>query len=310
MENAEAAPKKVRRWPVALLVGLITAILSACAVAPIADWITTMHHVSNMEGGRGCLIVIVWIPLGAILGFVVGFVTTLLVRQTGFLGYIIPQSIALAVCIVVLGAVAAVGYATADHPPLIDGKELALEIEVQTPTKRRTAEELKAAEFQVALTVTNTDRAYSDLRWADARESEGKIIVPAWSTLNSRNPGREITVGAKNEDRQIFSVILPASPKTSDQWSEWSPPRETFTGKKAAPEDQYLVRYRVRFATEYSPTPSYTPPETPSENEDSEPSGTSSPSPSFPNDQAGMPQSDALDRGLLPSPTATPDSRM
>lgn len=304
MENAEAVPTKVRRWPMGLLVGLITAIFSACAITPIADWVTTLHHVSNMEGGRGCLIVAVWIPAGALLGFVAGFVSTLLVRRTGFVGYIIPQAIAMGACLIVLGAVAGIGYATVDHPPLIEGKALALEIEVQAPTKARTPEELKAADFRVALTVTNSDRAYSDLRWADARTSNGKLIIPAWSNLNSRNPGREITVGANGEDRQIFSVMLPASPKLSDQWSEWAPPRETFSGKPAAPADQYHVRYRVRFATEYSPTPT---PEAPSTSDESEPAETPSPSPDFPNDRAGMPQSDALDRGLLPSPTATPN---
>src|SRR3954469_18058474 len=108
----QPVPKKLRRWPMGLLVGLITSILSACAITPIADWITTMHHVSNMEGGRGCLMIIVWIPLGAILGFVAGFVTTFLVRRSGLLGYIIPQAIAIGVCVVVLGAVAGLGYAS------------------------------------------------------------------------------------------------------------------------------------------------------------------------------------------------------
>src|SRR4051812_24780718 len=128
MENEPAppvAPTRLRRWPVGLLVGLITSIVAGCAIVPIADWVTRMHHVSNMEGGRGCLIAVVWLPLAAIAGFVIGFVAALLVRQPGFLGYIIPQGIATGAAIVLLGAVAAIGYATANHPPLIDGKELA-----------------------------------------------------------------------------------------------------------------------------------------------------------------------------------------
>jgi hypothetical protein len=284
MENAAPAPlpaaAKVRRWPMALLVGVITAILSACAITPIADWITTMHHVSNMEGGRGCLIIIVWIPLGALLGIVVGFITTLLVRQSGFLGYVIPQAIAIGVCMIVLGAVAGIGYASADHPPLIEGKELALDIQVQTPANGRSIEQLKAADFSVALTVSASDRAYADLRWSDAVESEGKIIVPAWARLNSRNAGREITVGAQGEDRQIFTVMLTASPKkTTDEWSAWETPRETFSGKKTEPNEQYRVRYRVRFAEEYSPTP---PPSSPVESsaEESEPTASPDESPS------------------------------
>src|SRR5947209_12788975 len=302
MENTDpapaAAPKTVRRWPVGLLVGLITAILSACAIIPIADWVTTMHHVSNMEGGRGCLMVMVWIPLAAMLGFVVGFVTTLLVRQSGLLGYVIPQAIAIAVCLVVLSAVAGIGYASADHPPLIDGKEVALEIEVQAPAKGRSIEQLKAADFSIALTVTTSDRAYCDVRWVDAVESEGKIFVTAWARLNSRNAGREITVGVNGEDRQVFNVMLTASPKkTTDEWSEWQTPRTTFSGKMPAPDDQYLVRYRVRLAEEYSPTPA---PNSPVENSADE---------SESDDSLGSPTASPTDgeAAETTSPSATPE---
>ncbi|MDQ6622058.1 MAG: hypothetical protein M3Y86_01050, partial [Verrucomicrobiota bacterium] len=64
------------------------------------------------------------------------------------------------------------------------------------------------------------------------------------------------------ENRQIFNVLLPASPKkVGDDWSEWTAPTQRFDGSKPAPADQYLVRYRVRFGDEYSPTPPPTNPE-------------------------------------------------
>ena len=251
--------EKPRRWPVASLVGFITAVAGVCAVVPVADWGMEMHHVSNMEGGRGCAMIGLWMPLAAVLGFACGFVVSVMTAGAGFVGYLKRQGIALAVAAVLLGLGAALTYSTADHPPLIDGKALALEIEVQAPAKGRTVEQLQAADFTVGLLVSASDRRYADLRWVDAVESNESIFVTAWATLNSRNAGREITVGTKDESRQIFSVMLPASPKkTTDEWSDWSPPRQRFDGSKPAPEDQYLVRYRVRFAQEYSPTPSPT----------------------------------------------------
>ncbi|MDQ6860062.1 MAG: hypothetical protein M3032_02770 [Verrucomicrobiota bacterium] len=296
-----AAPK--RRWPLALLVGFITAVAAAFAILPVADWVMEMHHVSTMEGGRACAAVALWMPVSGLVGFVMGVVATLLVRRGGFVGYLIPQGLALGGVVLAIAAAAGIGYATADHPPLLDGKELALEIEVQAPAKGRSVEALKAQDFSVAL-LSSSRGNYADLRWIDALQSGDSILVTAFATMKTSDAGRQISVGTANENRQLFTVMLPASPKKIDEeWSEWTPPRTTFTGSKPAPNDQYLVRYRVRFAAEYSPTPS---PETAGENVDNERAETPSPTPDFPNDQPGMPQSDALDRGLLPSPTETP----
>jgi hypothetical protein len=251
-----SAATKTRRWPLGLLVGVINGIVVAAAIAMIADWVMEMHHVSNMEGGRACAVIAIWMPLAFCAGFISGFVVSLVIARGGFVGYLIRQGAALAIAALVVGAVAGIGYATADHPPLLDGKNLALEIEVQAPAKGRSVEDLQAADFGVALVVSASDRSYSDMRWVDAVESNETIFVTAWAPLNSRDAGRLITVGVEGENRQIFNVALPSSPKKiEDEWSEWTPPRGRFDNSKPAPEDQYLVRYRVRYATEYSPTP-------------------------------------------------------
>ncbi len=134
-----------------------------------------------------------------------------------------------------VGVVGGLGWATADHPPEIDGKNLALEIEVRVPRKSRTIDDLKAHDFTVALVISASDRNYSDMRWSEARAENDFIIVPAWSALNSRNAGREITAGVDGENRQIFNVILPASPKKADgTWSDWTGARQRFDGSKTS----------------------------------------------------------------------------
>ena len=273
----ESAAAKPKRWPVALLVGLVTAIASAIICVPIADWAMEALHVSNMEGGRGYAMVCLWIPLSIIVGFAVGFVVSFLVKRGGFAGYAIRQGLALLIITALIAGVGGFAYSTADHPPLIDRKNLALDIEVRVPSKGRSIDELKAAGFSVALVVSASDRDYSDLRWGEATRTDEYITVPAWASLNSRDAGREITAGIEGENRQIFNVMLTASPKKVDEWSEWAPARERFDRSKPSPEDLYFVRYRVRFATEYSPTPpaipqdSPVPEETPSPEEGSTP---------------------------------------
>ena len=265
-EPTGATPKP-KRWPVALLVGLITGIAGAVLAVPVSDWAMEAHHVSTMEGGRACAAVGIFAPLAFLVGFATGFVVSLRIKRAGFAGYLICQGISLAIIIAIVFAVSGLGYATADHPPLIDGKNLALEIEVRVPAKGRSIQELQAADFDVALIVSTSDRHYSYLRWSEATKSDEFITVPAWAPLKSRNAGREITAALKGENPQIFSVMRHASPKKIDDewsecWSEWTPPKQRFDGSKPTPEDQYLARYRVRFAKEYAPTP--TPTATPS----------------------------------------------
>lgn len=219
------------------------------------------HHVSSFEGGRAYAVVFIWAPLGFLVGCVTGFAVGMFVRARGFSGYLIKQAVALLAIALIVLAVGGLGYATADHPPLIDGKNLALEIEVRVPAKGRSIEQLQAEDFTVALVVSASDRNYADLRWSESREADGFITVRAWSQLRSRNAGREITAGVRDENRQIFNVMLRASPAQVDEsWTDWAPPRERFDGSKPLPEDQYTVRYRVRFSDEYLPTPA---PETP-----------------------------------------------
>ncbi len=243
----------------ALLVALISGIVGAALCAPVADWAMQEHHVSNMEGGRAYAVICLWIPLAFIIGAIVGVVVSLQIKRVGFGGYFLKQLIALVIVALLVGVGAGISYATSDHPPLVDGQNLALQIEVRVPAKGRSIEDLKKAEFDIALSVSASDRAFSEMRWAEATQSNEFITVPAWAYLNSRNAGREITAGVKDESRQVFSVMRRASPAIDETWSEWAPPRERFDGSKPAPEDQYQTRYRVRFADEYSPTPRPTP---------------------------------------------------
>ena len=247
---------KERRWPIGLLVGFITAMIAVVAVVPIADWGMREHHVSNMEGGRGFAMVFCWMPLAFGVAFLTGFIVSLTTSGSGFVGYLKRQGISLAVIAVLFAIGAALSYASADHPPLIDDKTLALEIEVRVPAKGRSVEQLREQNFDVALVVSASDRNYSDVRWSEARSEGEFLVVPAWAPLNSRNAGREITAGVDGENRQIFNVMRTASPKTIDEtWSEWTGPKQRFDGSMPAAEDAYQVRYRVRYEADYSPTP-------------------------------------------------------
>ncbi|MFN2476780.1 MAG: hypothetical protein ABR526_10635, partial [Chthoniobacterales bacterium] len=222
-----------RRWPVALLVAFVTGLVGALMAVPISDWAMEAHHVSTMEGGRACAAVAIWAPLAFIIGFATGFFVGLQLRGARFAGYLKRQAVALLIIAALVATGGAIGYATADHPPLIDNHPLALEIEVRVPSNGRSIEDLRAADFDVALVVSISDRNYAYLRWKEAVQTDEFITVPAWAPLNSRDAGREITARVRNESPQIFNVMRRASPKTiDDAWSDWAVPRQRFDGSK------------------------------------------------------------------------------
>lgn len=109
------------------------------------------HHVSSMEGGRACATMGIFAPLAFMVGSLAGFGLSLWLPGSGLIGYLKRQGVSLLVIVALVFAVGGIGWGTADHPQLYDGKSLALEIEVQVPTKNQTLEELKAADFHVAL---------------------------------------------------------------------------------------------------------------------------------------------------------------
>ena len=74
-----------------------------------------------------------------------------------------------------VAATAGIGYATADHAPLIDNQELALDIEVKVPAKGRSIEQLKEQDFSVAL-LADRDARYADMRWSDTVNNGDTIV--------------------------------------------------------------------------------------------------------------------------------------
>jgi len=237
-------------------VALITGVAGAVLAVPVSDWAMEAHHVSSMEGGRACAAIGIFAPLAFLVGALGGFVLSMWMKGVGFVGYLKRQALSLLTIAALVLAVGGLGYATADHPPLADGKPLALEIEVRVPTKNRSLEELKAARFMIALVVSVSDRNYSNLRWDQARRTEEYMTVPAWAPLLSKNARWQITAHTEGESGQIFDVLLEASPPVGPAWSGWIRPRERFDHSPVAPAEEYQVRYRV---VSFPPDPAWLP---------------------------------------------------
>src|SRR5437867_2673969 len=93
----------------------------------VGDYITTALHVSNMEGGRAMMVIFFCGPLGAIGGGIVGLIVSLLIKQSGAVGFFKAQGVALLVAGAIAGFLWGIFYLGMDKPPLIDGKHLTLD---------------------------------------------------------------------------------------------------------------------------------------------------------------------------------------
>ena len=62
------------RWPSALLIGVICAVLGTVLALVLGDAITKAYRVSNFEGQRGYAVVFLFAPAGLLLGLIIGIV--------------------------------------------------------------------------------------------------------------------------------------------------------------------------------------------------------------------------------------------
>jgi len=122
-----------------IAIAFLTAIAGGILSVVASLYLTELYHVSNFEGGRGMLIFFALAPLGLIVGFTIGLVVGLRSRGAGFGGFAKAQGIALGIAIGLAAVVSGILYLTADHPPKLDGKPIALEFELKIPPAQKLA---------------------------------------------------------------------------------------------------------------------------------------------------------------------------
>src|SRR4051812_19545451 len=109
-----------------LAIAFLTAVFGCVLGIVVGDYATQAMHVSNMEGGRGMMVMFVCAPMGIIAGFLVGLVIGIWTKRPGFVGFLIGQGWSALILGVIAGIFAGVFYVASDKPPKIGGKELTL----------------------------------------------------------------------------------------------------------------------------------------------------------------------------------------
>ncbi len=227
----------------AFIAGLAGLFASGWAASLHAGW----HQMSNREGAVGYFVIFMAL-LGGFVSFVGGLVIARVVAGGAEPGFFKAAGCGLGfVAAVTLVAILA-SRLSADIPPTLDGKELVLEVEFRLPAGAAApTQETGPPSFELGAVSGGTmrDSRGGTLRVGDAREEEGRWIVPATVELFSSRGQRSIEGRLGDAVLGRFFVPLPGRPGPEHlEWSGWLPqPRP---GDPPWPDTEPSFRFRVR----------------------------------------------------------------
>src|SRR5207248_2231609 len=145
--------------------------------------------------------------------------------------------------------VSAFCWVGADHPPKIDGKNLALDFELKIPPAIQLPAELSDYNVRASLYANNRDNRYAKIDINSIRKIEGFTIIPGTAELMSSSANRQLLASIGNEPgpSQFVEINLPARPrKENEEWSNWTFATEHADLTPVADPERISVRYRVR----------------------------------------------------------------
>ncbi len=233
-------------WKIALLVALLSGIITAVVTIPVADKVTELSGVSNFEGKRGYAIAFIFIPAGFIGGFLLGLLGTRLVHATEWAHFWKAAGLSIVLGQAALFSIAGLSRLSVPRPPKVDGQALVLEVEVHVPLARITARSKEPDQIRLSLYAGPNDNAYATIDRSLFREENGMLVVPARAGLNSRSSTRVLSFHIEEHTWLAFDLPLAATPGEADRtWTALMPLREARSAGSGAQTTDVLLRYRV-----------------------------------------------------------------
>ena len=247
-------------WLVSIFVAIISGALSLLLSGLIANACVSWYQISSREGQSGFFVVFIAIG-GGIAGSVLGLVAARMVAGKYGPGFGYELLGALSVVLLTAGLSALICRMLADIPPMIDGRELNLEVEFRFPDSIR-SEKPPTADgdwlFTFASDSGQTRRKYCSgtIQTTEARFEKGQWIVPTQVELFTARGIRSVTL-SQRDATEVMSFLLPLPAKPSakfEQWSDWLPLQQA--NGQPWPSDKMSCRFRVQKApSAMEPTP-------------------------------------------------------
>lgn len=233
-------------WLASFGVALLTALLTLFGAGTVAGLAVDWYNISSFEGGAGFFVVGMAL-FGLIGGFVAGLVASRVVARRPRPGFLKGLGVSSGAVALILAAIAGASWMLADIPPQIDGEELFLLTEIRWPAAGAVppSEMTGATYLRLGALSGSTVRRLErgPLFFEDARQDNGRWIVPGAVPIFTTRGGRLLDFGTREQSVAGFVVPLPRRPgEAQRQWSDWLPgPRD---GEAEKP-DAFTYRFKV-----------------------------------------------------------------
>ncbi len=233
-------------WLLSIVIGVLTSVIGCLCAGAVASLCVRWYRISSFEGGSGYFVVFTAL-FGLMAGFVLGVVISrVLVSTAGpWFGKAAIVSMATAAGIALLAGFLA--WLSADIPPVIDGREVELEVEVRFP-----------AGFK-ALSEDNLGNSSASIYAPGGRSQPsrqpafpGAKLTPGPQTLTMTVPLQtsastkflRVTLG-KDADL-LFRLPLRSRPGEKDrEWSGWIEAAWNAEEPRPAESERIFMRYRA-----------------------------------------------------------------
>lgn len=232
-------------WPASIGVGVLTAATATVAAGWIANLSVGWYRISSFEGKSGYFVVGMAL-LGLMVGLLIGIITSRIVAGGAQPGFLKALGLSQLIVVGLVGVIGGTARLLADVPPTLGGQELLVAVEIRWPAGQPLPEQADTAEWRLRLgsSASQTMRASETgpLWREDARQEEGRWIVPGAVTLFTGRGQRTIDVLPEGILDRGFLVPLPARPGAEFlEWSAWLP-----RAREGEPPLAEGVRYRFR----------------------------------------------------------------
>jgi hypothetical protein len=211
-----------------------------------ADKLTRLYHVSDMEGGRGMLLVFIYAPAGLLAGLVVGWIVARHLQPSGLAGWGKAGGVALLAVAALIGAVFGLAWLAADHPPTLGGRPVHLELQIRLPDDAGLPEDLHAADLHASLDEGTRANRFAQLALDSAAVRDGYLVVPGIAWLFTQNRTRDLLVGLGTENSSLFELPLGSRLAEADTaWSPWLTSERAADLSRPASGRHFEVRVRA-----------------------------------------------------------------
>lgn len=232
-----------------LVIALLTALAGCVLAVPVGDYLTKLAHVPEMEGQRGMTVFFLCVPLGIMVGLVIGVIASIVVRRQGPAGFLIALGWSLLIVCGIAGLLGGVPYLLSDKPPKIDGKRLELQFELRAPAAFKIPEQPDGYSIRVSLYTDNRQSRFAFIDWSAITKDAEHVTIPGRVPLLTHGKTRSLLASIGNEpvaSQFVELKDLPPAPRRQDEaWSDWIFATERADLTPIPDSERFAIRYRV-----------------------------------------------------------------